>query len=74
MNIYNPVIPLINQLTYPQLYFLNQITKSITNTKILDKLNAESFKYRNKQKYKNVLDKKTWLNSDPYKPNKTIYK
>lgn len=74
MNKYNPSKSLINQLTFPQLYFLNQITKSLTNTKTLTKLNIESLKYRNKQNYKNVLDKKDWINSNPYKPAKTIYK
>lgn len=74
MNKYNPSEPLINQLTFPQLYFLNQITKSLTDTETLNCLNIESLKYRNKQKYKNVLDKKEWINSDPYKPDKTIYK
>ena len=28
--------------------------------------------YRNKQKYKNVLDKREWINSDPYKPPRSI--
>lgn len=61
---------LINQLTFPQLCFLNQITKSLTNTEILNKLNIQSLKYRNKHNYKNILDKKDWINSDPYKPKK----
>ena len=76
MNKYNPTEPLINQLTFPQLYFLNQITKLIgdTNTDTLNKLNIESLKYRNKQKYAGILDKKDWINLDPYKPTKTIYR
>lgn len=72
MNKYNQSESLINQLTFPQLYFLNQITKSIMDTETLNKLNIESLKYRNKQKYKNTLDKKEWIKSDPYKPINTI--
>lgn len=74
MNKYNPSEPLLNQLTFPQLYFLNQITKSFSDTEILTKLNVESLKYRNKQKYKNMLSKEDWINLDPYKPTNTIYK
>lgn len=29
--------------------------------------------YRNKQKYKNILDKKEWIKTDPYKYEKYIY-
>jgi hypothetical protein len=74
MNKYNPSEPLINQLTYPQLYFVNQITKSIVDTDKLNKLNIESLKYRNKQKYAGLIDKKEWINLNPYKPTKTIFK
>lgn len=74
MNKYNSSEPLINQLTFPQLYFLNQIIKSLYNTETLNKLNIQSLKYRNKREYKNVLNKKDWINSDPYKPDKKIYK
>lgn len=73
MNQYNPSEPLVNQLTFPQLYFVNQITKSLTNTETLKKLNIQSLKYRNKHPYTNTLDKKDWIKSDPYKPVKTIY-
>ncbi len=73
MNVYTPSIPLINQLTYPQLYFLNIITKSLEKNDTLKKLNILSLMYRKKQKYKNSLDKKEWLHSDPYKPTKFIY-
>lgn len=73
MNKYNPLEPLINQLTFPQLYFINQITKSLTDTNTLNELNIQSLKYRRKQKYKNSLDKKEWIKSEPYKPIKLIY-
>lgn len=80
MNKYNQSEPLINQLTFPpfrgvttQLYFLDQITTYLTDTDILNNLNIQSLKYRSKQKYKNTLDKKEWLKSDPYKPADTIY-
>ncbi len=72
MNVYNPSNPLINQLTYPQLYFLDIITKSLVETDILNKLNILSLMYRGKQKYKNTLDKKEWIKSDPFKPKKFI--
>ncbi len=72
MNVYDKSVPLINQLTYPQLYFLNVITKSLDKTENVNKLNAYSLMYRNKQKYKNILEKKDWINLDPYKPDKYI--
>lgn len=72
MNKYDKSIPLINQLTYPQLYFVNTIAKSLSKPNVLNELNIKSLMYRNKQKYKNVLDKKEWINSDPYKPDKFI--
>jgi hypothetical protein len=73
MNKYNKSAPLINQLTYPQLYYLNEITKSLKKSDILNELNIQSLMYRNKQKYKNILDKKEWINSDPYKPTSYIH-
>ncbi len=72
MNKYDKSVSLINQLTYPQLYFVNEITKSLKKPDILNELNIQSLMYRNKQKYKNILDKKEWINSDPYKPTKYI--
>ena len=74
MNKYKSFEPLINQLTFPQLYFINLITKSLTDTETLNKLNVQSLQYRNKKIYKNTLDKKEWIKSVPYKPDKTIYK
>ena len=72
MNKYDKSLPLITQLTYPQLYFVNEISKSLKKPDILNELNIQSLMYRNKQKYKNILDKKEWINSDPYKPAKYI--
>lgn len=72
MNTYNENEPLINQLTFPQLYFLQKITKLIENEDFLEKLNIESLKYRKKQKYKKSMKTKEWLYRDPYKPKKFI--
>ena len=51
MNKYDKDKPLIHQLTYPQLYYVYEITKSLENKKTLFKLNIESLKYRNKLKF-----------------------
>ena len=51
MNKYEKTKPLIHQLTYPQLYFLYEITKSLKNKKILLKLNINSLMYRKKLKF-----------------------
>ena len=51
MNKYNKNKPLIYQLTFPQLYYIYKISKSLENKKILAKLNIESLRYRNKLKF-----------------------
>ena len=51
MNKYNKNKPLIYQLTFPQLYYIYKISKSMENKKILAKLNIQSLKYRNKLKF-----------------------
>ena len=51
MNKYNKNEPLIHQLTFPQLFFVYQISKSLENKKILSKLNTESLRYRDKLKF-----------------------
>jgi hypothetical protein len=53
MNKFDENKPLINQLTYPQLYYVYKITKSIENKKILALLNIQSLKYRKKLKFPN---------------------
>ena len=53
MNKYDKSKPLLYQLTYPQLYFLYKITKSLKNKKILSQLNINSLKYRKKLKFPN---------------------
>jgi hypothetical protein len=53
MNKYDKNKPLIEQLTYPQLYYVYEITKSIENKKILGLLNIQSLKYRKKLKFPN---------------------
>ena len=51
MNKYNKNKPLIYQLTFPQLYYIYKISKSLENKKILAKLNIQSLRYRNKLKF-----------------------
>jgi hypothetical protein len=51
MNKYNKNKPLIYQLTFPQLYYIYKISKSLENKKILTKLNIQSLRYRNKLKF-----------------------
>jgi len=53
MNKFDKNKPLIYQLTYPQLYYVYEITKSIENKKTLALLNVQSLKYRNKLKFPN---------------------
>ena len=53
MNKYNKNKPLLNQLTFPQLYYIYKISKSLENKKILSKLNIQSLRYRNKLKFPN---------------------
>jgi len=53
MNKYDKNKPLISQLTYPQLYYVYEITKSMENKKILELLNIQSLKYRKKLKFPN---------------------
>ena len=53
MNKYDKNKPLLYQLTYPQLYFLYKIIKSLKNKKILSLLNINSLKYRKKLKFPN---------------------
>jgi hypothetical protein len=53
MNKYNKNEPLIHQLTFPQLFFVYQISKSLENKKILSRLNTESLRYRDKLKFPN---------------------
>lgn len=45
--------PLLNQLTYPQLYFAYKISKSLENKKTLSLLNTQSLRYRKKLKFPN---------------------
>jgi hypothetical protein len=78
MNKYNKNEPLIHQLTFPQLFFVYQISKSLENKKILSKLNTESLRYRDKLKFpiKNInyrenpeyyiYTKKNILDVEPY--------
>ena len=82
MNKYNKNEPLLYQLTFPQLYFVYEISKSLENKEILNKLNVESLRYRKKLKFpiKNInyrenpeyyiYTKKSFLEVDPY--NKEI--
>ena len=51
MNKYNKNKALIYQLTFPQLYYIYKISKSLENKKILSKLNVQSLRYRNKLKF-----------------------
>ena len=51
MNKYNKNEPLIHQLTFPQLFFVYQISKSLENKKILSRLNTESLRYRDNLKF-----------------------
>ena len=53
MNKYDKHKPLISQLTFPQLYYVYEITKSMENEKILELLNIQSLKYRKKLKFPN---------------------
>jgi hypothetical protein len=53
MNKFNPKKPLLYQLTYPQLYFVYKITKSLENKKTLSLLNTQSLIYRKKLKFPN---------------------
>ena len=53
MNKYDKNKPLLYQLTYPQLYFLYKIAKSLKNKKTLSQLNINSLKYRKKLKFPN---------------------
>ena len=55
MNKYEKGKPLIHQLTYPQLYYLYEITKSLKNKKILSILNINSLIYRKKLKFPNNM-------------------
>jgi hypothetical protein len=78
MNKYDKNKPLLYQLTFPQLYFVYEISKSLENKEILNKLNIESLKYRKKLKFplKNinyrenpeyyVYSKKNILDVEPY--------
>jgi hypothetical protein len=51
MNKYDSKKPLLYQLTYPQLYYVYKIAKSLENKKMLSLLNNESLRYRNKLKF-----------------------
>ena len=53
MNKFDKNKPLMEQLTYPQLYYVYEISKSIENKKVLALLNIESLKYRKKLKFPN---------------------
>jgi len=53
MNKFDKNKPLMEQLTYPQLYYVYKIAKSIENKKVLSLLNIESLKYRKKLKFPN---------------------
>jgi hypothetical protein len=78
MNDYNKNEPLIHQLTFPQLFFVYQISKSLENKKILSVLNTQSLRYRDKLKFPNkninyrdnpeyyIYTKKNILDIEPY--------
>ncbi len=78
MNKYNKNEPLIHQLTFPQLFFVYQISKSLENKKTLSRLNTQSLRYRDKLKFpiKNlnyrenpeyyIYTKKNILDVEPY--------
>jgi hypothetical protein len=78
MNKYNKNEPLIHQLTFPQLFFVYQISKSLENKKTLSRLNTQSLRYRDKLKFpiKNInyrenpeyyiYSKKNILDVEPY--------
>jgi len=78
MNKYDKDEPLLYQLTFPQLYYVYQISKSLENKNILSRLNTESLRYRNKLQFpmKNinyrenqeyyVYTKKGSLDVEPY--------
>jgi hypothetical protein len=53
MNKFDKNKPLMEQLTYPQLYYAYEIAKLIENKKVLSLLNIESLKYRKKLKFPN---------------------
>ena len=53
MNKFDKNRPLIEQLTFPQLYYVYKITKLIENKKTLALLNIQSLKYRKKLKFPN---------------------
>jgi hypothetical protein len=53
MNKFDSKKPLLYQLTYPQLYYVYEITKSLENKKTLSLLNNESLRYRKKLKFPN---------------------
>jgi hypothetical protein len=53
MNKFVSTKPLLNQLTYPQLYFAYEISKSLENKKTLSLLNTISLRYRKKLKFPN---------------------
>ena len=65
MNKFDANKPLLGQLTYPQLYFAYEISKSLENKKILSLLNIQSLKYRKKLKFPNP--------SIDYKKNPEFY-
>jgi len=54
MNKFDSGKPLLYQLTYPQLYYIDKITKSLENKKTLSLLNTQSLIYRKKLKFPNV--------------------
>jgi hypothetical protein len=51
MNKFDSKKPLLYQLTYPQLFYVYKISKSLENKKTLSLLNNESLRYRNKLKF-----------------------
>jgi hypothetical protein len=53
MNKFDKNKPLIEQLTYPQLYYVYKIAKSLENKKTLALLNVQSLIYRKKLKFPN---------------------
>lgn len=53
MNKFDKNKPLIEQLTYPQLYYVYEIAKSLENKKTLALLNIQSLIYRKKLKFPN---------------------
>ena len=53
MNKFDKNKPLIEQLTYPQLYYVYKIAKSLENKKTLALLNVKSLIYRKKLKFPN---------------------